>query len=502
MKNNLFFQHKWMLIISGIVMGLAIAGGLELTSQTSALDLPEAQPIVQQQATQGMTIAQQLSQNYAIIAEQATPSIVMVFTETTVHLRQQMFGFPFDQFFGQGQNPFERQQTQPRQDLKQHGLGSGVIVDKDGVILTNNHVVEGADEIKVRLADGREFKAKVKGTDKQTDLAVITIDAKNLTALKLGDSDQARVGELVLAIGSPLNPNLDHTVTNGIISGKGRSGVGLNHYEDFIQTDAAINPGNSGGALVNMKGELIGINAAIASKSGGFMGIGFAIPVNLARKVMRDLIENGKVTRGWLGVYIQNVSPEMAKALDLKAAKGVIVSKVQDESPAQKAGLKEEDVILTFNGKTIDNNVALSTWVAGSSPGDKIKLGILRDGDHKTITVNLGELNNKEIAQADGSVNFSDIGLTVSSLTQATRNKYDLMDLKTGVIITAVKRGSAAMEAGLQPGDAIIKVNRRPIKSTKDLNTIFKDLKAGDHILMFIRRGDANIFVPLSIPKK
>ena len=502
MKNNLFFQHKWMLIISGIVMGLAIAGGLELTSHTSALELPEAQPIVQQQATQGLTIAQQLSQNYADIAEQATPSIVMVFTETTVHLRQQMFGFPFDQFFGQGKNPFERQQTQPRQDLKQHGLGSGVIVDKDGVILTNNHVVEGADEIKVRLADGREFKAKVKGKDKQTDLAVITIDAKNLTALKLGDSDQARVGELVLAIGSPLNPNLDHTVTNGIISGKGRSGVGLNHYEDFIQTDAAINPGNSGGALVNMKGELIGINAAIASKSGGFMGIGFAIPVNLARKVMRDLIENGKVTRGWLGVYIQNVSPEMAKALDLKAAKGVIVSKVQDESPAQKAGLKEEDVILTFNGKTIDNNVALSTWVAGSSPGDKIKLGILRDGDHKNITVNLGELNNKEIAQADGSVNFSDIGLTVSSLTQATRNKYNLTDLKTGVIITAVRKGSAAMDAGLQPGDAIIKVNRRPIKNTKDLNVLFKDLKAGDHILMFIRRGDANIFVPLSIPEK
>jgi len=501
MKNKIFAQHKWMLIVSGIVMGLAIAGGIEITSHSNADELPKAQPVVQQTVTQGLTIAQQLSQNYADIARQATPSIVMIFTETTVHVSQQMMPFPFGNFFN-NPNSFGRRGRQPQQDLKQHGLGSGVIVDTDGVILTNNHVVAGADEIKVRLADGREFKAKVKGADKQTDLAVITIDADNLQSLQLGDSDKSRVGELVLAIGSPLNPNLDHTVTNGIISGKGRSGVGLNHYEDFIQTDAAINPGNSGGALVNMKGELIGINAAIASKSGGFMGIGFAVPVNLARKVMRDLIENGKVTRGWLGVYIQNVSSEMAKALDLKAAKGVIVSKVQMDSPADKAGLQEEDVILTFNGKTVDNNVALSTWVAGASPGDKIELGILRSGDAKTITVTLGELDDKVLAEADGTTSFSDVGITVSNLTQAARKKYELEDLKVGVIISSVKRGSVAMEAGLQEGDAIIKLNRNLIKNTKDLKKVLKDIKAGDHLLMFVRRGDANIFVPLSIPGK
>ncbi len=502
MKSKLFSQYKWVLIVSGIVMGLALAGGLEITSHSTANELPAEQPALQQTSVQGMTIAQQLSKNFADIAAQTAPSVVMIFTEKTVHMTQPMIDFPFGDFFGTP-NPFGRGRGQQRQqDLKQHGLGSGVIVDAEGVILTNNHVVSGADEIKVRLADGREFKAKVKGTDKQTDLAVITIDADNLKAIKLGDSDKARVGELVLAIGSPLNPNLDHTVTRGIISGKGRSGVGLNHYEDFIQTDAAINPGNSGGALVNMKGELIGINAAIASKSGGFMGIGFAVPVNLARKVMHDLIENGKVTRGWLGVYIQNVSSDMAKALDLKAAKGVIVSKVQADSPAEKAGLKEEDVILTFNGKTVDNNVALSTWVAGSSPGDKIKLGILRDGESKTVTVTLGELDNKVLAEADGSTSFSDVGITVSNLTDKARKKYDIEDLRTGVIITSVKQGSAAMEAGLREGDAIIKVNRRPIKNTKDLKTIFKKLNAGDHILMFIRRGDANIFVPLAIPEK
>ena len=494
-------QNKWMLIVMGVVIGLGLGVTLQTTQESQANDVIATQATLQPVTGQDIDVAEQLSSAFSRVAEQVNPSVVTIFTETTVKGVQVN---PFPEFFGNDEF-FKRFFNAPRprqRDFKQQGLGSGVIVSSDGIILTNNHVVEGADKIKVRLLDGNEYKAEVKGRDKQTDLAVIKIDAEDLKAIKIGNSDKARVGQWVLAIGSPLSPGLDHTVTAGIISAKGRSGVGLNQYEDFIQTDAAINPGNSGGAMVNLKGELIGINAAIASKTGGFMGIGFAIPVNLANKVMQDLLTTGKVTRGWLGVYIQNITPDLAKAMDIEGARGAIVSSVQEDSPAEKAGLKEGDVILKFNGKTVDNTVTLSTWVAGSSPGDKITLTILRDGDRKEITVKLGELDSSVSRAAGGASKYEQMGLTARDITPELARKYRLEDADEGVVITAVDPRGVAAEAGLREGDMILKFNRKTVKTTDDLDKLVKDVKEGDHVLLFIRRQDANIFVAFTMPEK
>ncbi|RMH61529.1 MAG: DegQ family serine endoprotease [Calditrichaeota bacterium] len=495
-------HYRWMFIVLGVVIGLGLAAGFKVTRESHADDLSETQAALQPVSGQDIDVAEQLSNAFARVAAQVNPSVVTIFTETTVR----GINRPFPQFFG-NDDFFRRffnmpQQPQSPRSFKQQGLGSGVIVSKDGLILTNNHVVEGADKIKVRLLDGTEYEATVKGTDKQTDLAVIKIEADDLKAIKIGDSDKARVGQWVLAIGSPLSPGLDHTVTAGIISAKGRSGVGLNRYEDFIQTDAAINPGNSGGAMVNLHGELIGINAAIASKTGGFMGIGFAIPINLANKVMQDLLTQGKVSRGWLGVYIQSVSPELAKALGLEKPRGVIITSVQKDSPAEKAGLKAEDVILKFNGKDVDNSVTLSTWVAGSSPGEKVKLTILRDGDEKTITVELGELNNAITRSGSGRSSYDILGLTAADLTDELASKYHLDEVEKGVVITKVEPESVADEGGLRPGDMILKFNRKAIESLEDLDKLVRDVEEGDNILLFIRRGEANIFVALTIPEK
>ena len=306
---------------------------------------------------------------------------------------------------------------------------------------------------------------------------------------------------MVLAVGSPLNPNLDHTFTSGIISAKGRSGVGLNKYEDFLQTDAAINPGNSGGALVNLKGELVGINSAIASHNGGFMGIGFAIPVNLANKVMNDLITNGKVTRGWLGVYIQNISPEMAKALDIETTKGVIISKVEDDSPAAEAGLKEGDIVKKVNGIDADNATSLSTKIASLSPGDYVKLEVLRDGDLKTINVKLGELESRRNLLADGKVRYKGFGMVISDINEDLVNKYRLRNIDKGVVITEIEPGSPAQQNGFLAGDVILQLNRKNIESVEQFNEIAEKLESGDNVLVLIRRGNANLFSAFTIPE-
>ena len=505
MSDKYFSGRKWVFIFVGVIVGLIIAAGFQWTHESQAQSYaPESSAPPIQTDSSALSIADQLSNAFANVAARVNPSVVTVFTETDVKVQQQPFSNgPFDQFFG-GDDFFKRffQFPQPQGNMKRMGLGSGVIIDKDGIILTNNHVVDGADNIKVSLMDGREFEAKVKGTDPQTDLAVITIDAKDLQAIKLGNSDKARVGDWVLAIGSPLNPQLEHTVTSGIISAKGRSAVGLSQYEDYIQTDAAINPGNSGGALVNLRGELIGINSAIATKTGGFMGIGFAIPVNLARKVTKDIIEKGKVIRGWLGVYIQNITPEIAKALKLKVAKGVIVSKVQKDSPAEKAGLKEEDVILTFNGKSLNNASELSTWVASSSPGQDITLQVLRDGKEMNIKVNLGELNEAQQAMAQGKSQYSDIGIQVANIVPELITHYHLDKDVKGVVITSVNPSGVAASVGLQEGDVIMKMNRHTITSVADFNKEISNLKSGDNLLLYIRRGSANLFVAFTIPEK
>lgn len=504
MSDKYFSRHKWIFIFVGVIVGLIIAAGFQWTNESQAQSyVQENIPPAVKIDTSALNIAEQLSNAFANVAARVNPSVVTVFTETDVKVQQQPFsGGPFDQFFGD--DFFKRffQTPQPQGNLKRMGLGSGVIIDKDGIVLTNNHVVDDADNIKVRLMDGREFEAKVKGVDPQTDLAVITIDAKDLQPIKIGNSDKARVGDWVLAIGSPLNPQLEHTVTSGIISAKGRSAVGLSQYEDYIQTDAAINPGNSGGALVNLRGELIGINSAIATQTGGFMGIGFAIPTNLAQKVTKDIIEKGKVIRGWLGVYIQDITPEIAKAMKLKVAKGVIVSKVQKDSPAEKAGLKEEDVILSYNGQKIDNSVELSTRVAGTSPDANVKLEILRDGNEKDISVKLGELTPEKTQLAQGQTSYSDLGLKVSNISHDLANKYELSDDQKGVIVTAVEPNSIAAQVGMREGDVIMKLNRIEIKSVTDFNQEIQKVKPGGNVLFYVKRGNGNFFVAFTMPEK
>ncbi len=508
MRVSRYFNRNWLLIFTGLLVGIVLTTGFgwTFTSHAQAAKLSGAPdtPVVSDINHGDLSAAEKLSNVFVDVAAKVNPSVVTVFTETDVKTGGMPFsGSPFEEFFG-GDDFYKKffQQPVPEQNYKRMGLGSGVIVDSDGILLTNNHVVDDADNIKVRLMDGSEFEGTVKGKDPQTDLAVVTINTKNLTPIQLGNSDRTRVGEMVLAIGSPLNPQLEHTVTSGIISAKGRSGVGLSQYEDYIQTDAAINPGNSGGALVDLRGNLIGINSAIASQSGGFQGIGFAIPVNLAKKVMEDIINNGKVIRGWLGVYIQNITPDLAKGLDLKSTKGVLVGKVQKDSPAEKAGIQEEDVILAYNDKTLDNAAELSTWVASTSPEEEITLKILRDQKEKNIKVKLGELNEQKQALAQGKNQYSDLGIQVANIVPELISKYHLDKDVRGVVVTVVNPNGMAAGAGIQEGDVVMKVNRHTTQSVEDFDKEISKVDAGENLLFFLRRGPANLFVAFTKPEK
>jgi serine protease Do len=378
-------------------------------------------------------------------------------------------------------------------------MGSGVIVNSDGYILTNNHVVQGADELTVILSDGKHLKGKVVGTDPRSDLAVVRVDDKGLPAMPFGDSDQAKVGEWVLAVGSPFSENLQHTVTSGIISATGRSGMNLNDYEDFIQTDAAINPGNSGGALVNLDGELIGINTAIASRNGGSNGIGFAIPSNLAMDVMNDLITKGKVTRGWLGVSIQNVTPDLAAAMGLPNTQGVLVNSILDNGPAKDSGLQEGDVIVGFDGKGVKDSSELRFAVAGANPGDQATLKVLRNGKEKTVTVKLGEFpeNDQSLTQNQESSGENRLGLTVAPITPDLVQKYNLDSNTEGLVVTDVGSGSPAEDAGIQPGDVVVKVNRQKVSTLKDFQDALSSAAKDTPDLFLLNRGGNTFFVAL-----
>jgi serine protease Do len=504
----MFSKRSWFLILFGIVIGIVLVIGLGYTkgihAQENAYAVLPAEAVPAVASTADYSAAEALSNVFSDVAAKTNPSVVTIYTETNITVQGSPFaGSPFEQFFG-NDDFFQRFFQQPNQDkgYKRMGLGSGVIVDADGIVLTNNHVIDDADNIKVRLMDEREFTATVKGKDAQTDLAVLKIDAKNLTPMLFGDSDNSRVGEIVLAIGSPLNPQLEHTVTSGIISAKGRSGVGLSEYEDYIQTDAAINPGNSGGALVDLKGRLIGINTAIVSQSGGFMGIGFAIPSNLANKVMHDIITGGKVVRGWLGVYIQNITPELAQALKLPSMKGVLVSKVQKNSPAEKAGLQEEDVILALNDKELKNVSELSTRIAATSPGSEISLKILREGKERPVSVKLEELPEKQELLTPGKNQYPDLGIEISDINTATSTQYHLNKQDKGVVITKITPGTIAAGVGLKEGDVIIKVNREEVTSVVDFEARISKIKDGEDILFYLRRGAANLFIAFTKPSR
>lgn len=411
--------------------------------------------------------------SFAPVVKKVAPGVVKVFT--TTRLQNTAFSGAPDgmddllrRFFG---NPLpdrapHRQFGAPRQE----GIGSGVIATKDGYILTNNHVVDGAEEVKVALQDGREFTAKVVGRDPKTDVAVIKIDAKDLPAVPMADSDKVEVGDVVLAIGNPFG--IGQTVTTGIVSATGRGGaVGLD-YEDFIQTDAAINPGNSGGALVDAEGRLIGINTAILSRSGGNQGIGFAIPANLARNVMGSLIKDGHVTRGYLGVMIQDVNPALEREFKLKNTQGALVSDVSPDSPAEKAGFKSGDLIQEFNGKKVTDSRHLKLEVATTRPGNSVPVKILRDGESKTLDVRVRELPGTEhLARNDngqpddtGTLN----GVAVADLDGNVRQQFALPGTVKGAVVTQVEPNSASAEAGLRPGDVIQEINRKPVRTADE----------------------------------
>lgn len=489
------------LVLAGIVIGLILASGLNWTGHLTA-DSP-GQPKGEEGITQtspgttnldGQSILNALSNAFSDVAEKVTPSVVTISTETVIKGRQvSPYWFPFDDFFGQ---------RMPEREFTQQGLGSGVIVQADGVILTNNHVVDKADNIVVKLMDGRQFKAEVKGTDSRTDLAVLKIDASNLPSISIGNSDAVRVGEWVLAVGSPLQEEFAHTVTSGIVSAKGRTGVGLTQYEDFIQTDAAINPGNSGGALVNLKGELIGINTAIASRSGGNIGIGFAIPANLASKVMSDILTKGKVVRGWLGVQISNITPDIAKMYGLNNnSEGVFIREVVKDSPAETAGLQAGDIVLEVSGKKVRNATELSTLIGSTDPRTSVNLKVLRDGKEREINVKLAEFPEEEPAIAGNErQNVESLGLRVENVSPELRRRYDLSNSE-GVVITSVAQGSVAARVGLQEGDVITRLNRQNVRSISEFNQVIADLKPGDPVILNVLRGDRRFIVNFNLPQ-
>jgi serine protease Do len=445
--------------------------------------------------------------SFAPVVKKVAPGVVKVFTTTRMHNTsfngggQDMDNF-FRHFFGD-----QSQGRMPRHSMempRQQGIGSGVIATRDGYILTNNHVVDGADEVKVALQDGREFTAKVIGRDPKTDVAVIKIDAKDLPAVPMADSERVEVGDVVLAIGNPFG--IGQTVTTGIVSATGRGGaVGLD-YEDFIQTDAAINPGNSGGALVDSEGRLIGINTAILSRSGGNQGIGFAIPVDLARDVMEQLVSEGHVTRGYLGVLIQDVTPALAKEFKLKEAHGALIGEVTPKSPAEKAGLKDGDVILDFNGKEVTDSRHLKLEVARAKPGESVPVKVLRDGATKTFEVTVKELpGNEQIAKNDhgnsddnGTLN----GVTVADLDSNARQQFDLPADVKGVVVTEVDPNSASAESGLKPGDVIQEINRKSVRTADEAVRLTENPADKTTLLRVWRNGGSRYVVVDESEKK
>jgi serine protease Do len=437
-------------------------------------------------------MAKTVAPDFVELAKKLKPSVVNISTAKTIAPQKQLqsprspFGQdPFDDFFN-------RFFDVPQHSYKQRSLGSGFIISNSGFILTNNHVVAGADEIKVKLSDGREFKAEVKGTDEKLDLAVLKIDVKGgLPVAELGDSDSIQVGEWVMAIGNPFG--LNQTVTAGIVSAMGRV-IGSGPYDDYIQTDASINPGNSGGPLFNADGKVIGINTAIVA---GGQGIGFAIPINMATAVLPQLEEKGKVTRGWLGVAIQPVTPELAKSFGVEGENGALVADVTKDSPADKAGLKSGDIIMEFDGKQIHEMNSLPRYVAATPVGKRVKLKLLRNGKPEEATVTIERLKDGEEGVQTGATEDR-LGLTVRDLTGELAAQMGIKDTK-GVVVVAVKPGGVAEEAGIAGGDVIKEINSVKINKVNDYTKTVSTHKKGTSIRLLLRRGDSSLFVAIPV---
>lgn len=432
--------------------------------------------------------------SFADLAEQVKPAVVNISSTTTVKVP----GNPFRHFFGGEQEPFGDFFHRffgdiPDQELKQQSLGSGFIVDKDGHIITNNHMVDGADEIKVKLADGREFAAKVIGRDPKTDLALIKISSifKDLPTISLGDSDKIRVGDWVLAVGNPFG--LGHTVTQGIISATGRV-IGSGPYDDFLQTDAPINPGNSGGPLVNLKGEVIGINTAIIATG---QGIGFAIPSNMAKTIIPQLKEKGKVIRGWIGVSIQTVTQEIAKSFGLKEPKGALVADVVQGGPADKAGIKRGDIIVSFAGKDIKTSTDLPRLVAETPAGKTVDMTVERTGKEIMLKITVAEMTEKRLASQTHQPQES-LGMTVDDIKPQLMKELQLKD-RTGVVVVDTAPDGPAHDAGIQPGDVIKEVNRKPVRNLKDYDSLMGKTEKGKPVLFLIKRGGQTFYVSIRV---
>ncbi|MFT7009757.1 MAG: serine protease Do [Colwellia sp.] len=461
----------------------------------------------------GMESLRQSSKAFASVARSVSPSVVFIQVEATKRYSSyHQFPMPFDEQWPFGSDFFKRffddnfgdnkKSQKPRKQPKVVGQGSGFIfaskerlfVDKS-YILTNNHVVENAEKINVILQDGREFEADIVGTDPKSDVAILEIKTGKLPMLNLGDSSKLEVGEWVVAIGNPFG--LSHTLTVGVVSATGRNSLGINDYEDFIQTDAAINPGNSGGPLVNLDGDVVGINTAIFSKSGGYMGIGFAIPINLANDIAQQLMKYGEVTRGYLGVLVQELSPELAKSFDLEKNEGVLVAQVMDDSAATEAGIKQGDIIISFRDKPILSIASFRNLVALTSPESEVLLKVIRDGKPVKVTVIIKKLTQEKEQTLSHDRQSEELGLTVQNITPNLAEKFGVKSGQ-GVLITEVKTGSVADMENIKVGSVILQVNRVNIKNTNDFNRELKQSSKDKLVLLLIKTDNKQYYIVLS----
>ncbi len=473
------------LVLAAVAAGLVISAAFNLSPISNALFLgnKDNDPAVPTSPSVRM-----LPVDIPTLFKEVSPAVVNISTTQVVRFKRPRMRSPFGQ-----QDPFEEFWNNffgnmPREQ-KRRSLGSGFIVSEDGYILTNNHVVEKADEIAVTLLDKEEFKAEVVGTDPKTDIALIKIKtAKKLPYVRLGDSEKLEIGEWVLAIGNPFG--LGHTVTTGIVSAKGRI-IGSGPYDDFIQTDASINPGNSGGPLFNLRGEVVGINTAIIQ---GGQGIGFATPIHLAKSILGQLKEKGKVTRGWLGVYIQRLTPDMAESLAVPGKKGALVADVTKDGPAEKAGIRSGDVIVAFNGKPVADEHELPQIVASVKPGVKVDVKLIREGKTLSIPVTIGEMEAEPGRRAGAPDLTKGLGLTVQEITPEIARHFDIENRK-GVLVTSVEPGSSADDAGFQEGDIVRQINRQAVANTAEFQKRLKQVKGESTVLFLVERGDARIFL-------
>jgi serine protease Do len=480
------------ILVIGVFIGLVLSSRLDIISQF---------PAKSQISAKSVEILTQLSDAQSEVAAAATPSVVNISTTRVIKSSEEMplnlFDDPFFRRFFGDQFPHP---NIPKEH-KEQSLGSGVIVSEDGYIITNNHVIEKAEEIKVLLSNKKDYKAKLIGADPKTDIAVIKIDVKGLTAIPWGDSNQLKVGEIVFAIGNPFG--LNQTVTMGVISAVGRANVGIADYEDFIQTDAAINPGNSGGALINTRGELIGINTAILSRTGGYQGIGFAVPSSMAKQVMDSLLKYKKVVRGWLGVSIQDVTSDLADEFGVKDLKGALVSSVMKGSPAEKAGIRQGDVILQYNGRLVEDTGHLRNMVSQTPIGTTVKVRLFRKKKEVEVEVAIAELPSK---LAEGTVRGGEseendeesgalAGLVVRDLTPDLAQHFGIEEDEKGVVVIKVDPGSRLLEAGIRPGDIILQINQRNVASLEEYKMIASKIKSDERLLLLIRRKGHDLFV-------